>query len=428
MKTHYRWWIGALLFGAGMLNYLDRAALSVVAPIIKRELGIDDAQMGLLFSSFFIGYCVFCFVGGWAADRFGPRRVFACAAGVWSLFCGATALAGSFAHLLVVRIAFGIGEGPMGTTTNKAISNWFPRREAGRAVGWTNAGQPLGAAIAAPIVGLVALQFGWRVSFVVIAALGFVWLAAWWALFRDDPATHPRVSPEEAREIVSDRMVDVAPDAHASDRAARPLLRDLLSRPVLGVALAFFSFNYVLYFFLSWLPSYLTDYQHLNLKQMSVVGILPWLGATVGFVAGGTVSDRIYRRTGDVLFARKVVIVVGLAVAAACVLLASRVSSLGAAVTLIAIASLFAFMAPQACWSLLQEIVPRERVGSAGGFVHLLANLAGILSPSVTGWLVQYGGGYASAFVLAGASALAGAVILTFAVRARAVAQMRGAV
>ncbi len=108
------------------------------------------------------------------------------------------------------------------------------------------------------------------------------------------------------------------------------------------------------------------------------------------------------------------------------VLLASRVGSLGAAVTLIAIASLFAFMAPQACWSPLQEIVPRERVGSAGGFVHLLANLAGILSPSVTGWLVQYGGGYSSAFVLAGASALAGAVILTFAVRARAVSQMRG--
>ncbi|MBU9557967.1 MFS transporter [Burkholderia multivorans] len=432
MKTRYRWWVGALLFGAGMLNYLDRAALSVVAPIIKRDLGIGDAQMGVLFSSFFVGYCVFCFVGGWAADRFGPRRVFAWAAGVWSLFCGATALAGSFVHLLVVRVAFGIGEGPMGTTTNKAISNWFPRREAGRAVGWTNAGQPLGAAIAAPIVGLVALQFGWRVSFVVIAALGFLWLVAWWRLFRDEPAAHPRVSLEEAREIAADRGVDVVHgtrDVHAADaHAARPLLHYLLSRPVLGVALAFFSFNYVLYFFLSWLPSYLTDYQHLNIKQMSVVGILPWLGATVGFVAGGTVSDRIYRHSGDVLFARKIVIVVGLGVAAACVLLASRVNSLGAAVTLIAIASLFAFMAPQACWSLLQEIVPRERVGAAGGFVHLLANLAGILSPSLTGWLVQYGGGYAGAFVLAGASALAGAAILTVAVRPRTVAQMRGAV
>ncbi|MBI0325506.1 MFS transporter [Burkholderia plantarii] len=427
MTIRYRYWIGALLFGAGMLNYLDRAALSVVAPIIKHDLGIDDAQMGVLFSSFFVGYCLFCFVGGWAADRFGPRRVFGVAAAVWSLFCGATALAGSFAHLMIVRVAFGVGEGPMGTTTNKSISNWFPRGEAGRAVGWTNAGQPLGAAIAAPIVGLVALQFGWRISFVVIAALGFLWLAAWLTLFRDDPATHPRVSAEEAREIAADRAVDAVAEA-GTGGGERGLVHYLLSRPVLGVALAFFSFNYVLYFFLSWLPSYLTDYQHLNIKQMSVVGILPWLGATVGFAAGGSVSDRIYRRTGDVLFARKIVIVVGLGVAAACVLLASRVSSLGAAVTLIAIASLFAFMAPQACWSLLQEIVPRRRVGAAGGFVHLLANLAGILSPSLTGWLVQYGGGYESAFVLAGASAFVGAVMLMFAVRPAAVERLRGAV
>ncbi|WP_414449652.1 MFS transporter [Burkholderia sp. 22PA0099] len=428
MKFRYRWWVGALLFGAGMLNYLDRAALSVVAPIIKRDLGINDAQMGVLFSSFFVGYCLFCFVGGWAADRYGPRRVFAVAAGIWSLFCGATALAGSFAHLMIVRVAFGMGEGPMGTTTNKSISNWFPRSEAGRAVGWTNAGQPLGAAIAAPIVGLVALQFGWRISFVVIALLGFLWLAAWWTLFRDDPATHPRVTAEEAREIIADRAVEAIPEAGEQAGHERGLFRYLLSRPVLGTALAFFSFNYVLYFFLSWLPSYLTDYQHLNIKQMSVVGILPWLGATVGFAMGGTVSDRIYRRTGDVLFARKIVIVVGLGVAAACVLLASQVTSLVAAVTLIAIASLFAFMAPQACWSLLQEIVPRQRVGAAGGFVHLLANLAGILSPSLTGWLVQYGGGYSSAFVLAGASALAGAIILMVAVRASAVERLRGAV
>ncbi len=428
MHFRYRWWIGALLFGAGMLNYLDRAALSVVAPIIKRELGINDAQMGVLFSSFFVGYCLFCFVGGWAADRYGPRRVFAFAAGFWSLFCGATALAGSFAHLMVVRVAFGMGEGPMGTTTNKSISNWFPRSEAGRAVGWTNAGQPLGAAIAAPIVGLVALQFGWRISFVVIAVLGFLWLAAWWTLFRDDPATHPRVSAEEAREILADRAGEVTPEASEAGAGQRGLFRYLLSRPVLGTALAFFSFNYVLYFFLSWLPSYLTDYQHLNIRQMSVVGILPWLGATVGFAAGGSVSDWIYRRTGDVLFARKIVIVVGLGVAAACVLLAAHVSSLGAAVTLIAIASLFAFMAPQACWSLLQEIVPRSRVGAAGGFVHLLANLAGILSPSLTGWLVQYGGGYSSAFVLAGVSAFAGALILLVTVRSSAVERLRGAV
>jgi len=426
MKTRYRWVIATLLFFAGMLNYLDRAALSVVAPIIKKDLHINDAQMGLLFSSFFIGYCVFCFVGGWAADKYGPRKVFMLAAGFWSIFCGATAFAGNFATLMVARVAFGVAEGPMGTTTNKSISNWFPRREAGRAVGLTNAGQPLGAAVAAPIVGLVALQFGWRVSFVVIALLGLVWMAFWWRCFRDQPSEHPAVSQEEAAFIAADRHLTASFEADNNGERAS-VFHYLFSAPVLGVAMAFFAFNYVLYFFLSWLPSYFTDYQHLDMKHMSVVGILPWLGATAGFVIGGVVSDGLYKKTGNVLFARKTVIMMGLGVAAICVLLVSRVSSLVPAVALIAVASLFAFMTPQACWSLLQDIVPRDRIGSTGGFVHLLANLAGILSPAITGFMIQYGAGYSSAFVLASALAAAGMLALWLAVREGSVARLRRA-
>ncbi|MBB3214228.1 MFS family permease [Herbaspirillum sp. Sphag1AN] len=428
MKTRYRWTIAFLLFLAGMLNYLDRAALSVVAPIIKNDLHINDAQMGLLFSSFFIGYCVFCFVGGWAADRYGPRRVFMLAAGFWSIFCGATAFASNYAMLMVARVAFGVAEGPMGTTTNKSISNWFPRREAGRAVGLTNAGQPLGAAIAAPLVGLVALQFGWRISFVVIALLGFVWMACWWRCFRDQPAEHPAVSQEEVILIAADRQTMQVAGADANAAADERITRYLLSMPVLGVALAFFAFNYVLYFFLSWLPSYFTDYQHLDIKHMSVIGVLPWLGATAGFILGGLISDELYKRTGNVLFARKAVIILGLGMAALCVLLASRATSLPAAVALIAIASLFAFMTPQACWSLLQDIVPSHKIGATGGFVHLLANLAGILAPSITGFLIQYGAGYASAFALSSSLAAIGVLAIWLMVQEKSVGRLRHAV
>jgi len=424
MKQNYRWVIAALLFAAGMLNYLDRAALSVVAPIIKADLHINDAQMGLLFSSFFIGYCVFCFIGGWASDRFGPRKVFFYAAGFWSFFCGTTALAGNFATLMVSRVAFGMAEGPMGTTTNKAISNWFPRREAGRAVGITNAGQPLGAAIAAPIVGLVALHFSWRISFVVIAALGFIWMSVWWRCFRDLPTQHPAVSAEEKSLIISDRPSLQVGERQSEEKVAG-VGHYLLSMPVLGVAMAFFAFNYVLYFFLSWLPSYLTDFQHLDVKHMSVVGMLPWLGATAGFVLGGVFSDALYKKTGNVLFARKTVIVIGLGVSGLCVVLVSQVSGLVPAVALMAVASLFAFMTPQACWSLLQDIVPAQRIGATGGFVHLLANIAGILSPSITGFLVQYGMGYSAAFILTGVLAGVGMVAVLLSVREGNVARLR---
>ncbi|QHM77447.1 Hexuronate transporter [Mixta theicola] len=424
MFKNYRVVVALLLFCAGMLNYLDRAALSVMAPLVKKDLDINDAQMGILFSCFFIGYCAFCFIGGWAADRFGPRRVYAWAAGVWSLFCGATALVTGFMHLLVVRMLFGIGEGPMGTTTNKSISNWFPKQEVGRAVGFTNAGQPLGAAIAAPIVGLVGLQFGWRIAFVVIAALGFVWVACWLLLFRDRPEDHPRVSAGERKLITSQRPASLATEV-APQQDSHSLWRYVFSLPVIGVASAFFCFNYIQYFFLSWLPSYLTDYQHLDIKSMSIIGILPWLGATAGFLGGGMISDMLYRRTQNFLLSRKLVIFVGLAVAAVCVLLTAWSQSVTMAVTLITLASVFAYMTPQACWSLLQDIVPAGRIGTAGGFVHLLANLAGILSPGITGFLIQYGGGYHSAFVLASILALAGMLLLALLVRQKGVNDLR---
>lgn len=423
MFKNYRSVVALLLFFAGMLNYLDRAALSVMAPLVKKDLNIDDAQMGILFSCFFIGYCLFCFLGGWGADRFGPRKVFGWAAAIWSLFCGATALAGTFTHLLIVRVLFGIGEGPMGTTTNKSISNWFPRKEVGRAVGFTNAGQPLGAAVAAPVVGLVGLHFGWRVSFIVIAVLGFVWLGFWLWLFRDKPEQHSRVAESERNMIKAQRPATRA----AGSAAAQPtkLWHYVFSLPVLGVAAAFFCFNYIQYFFLSWLPSYLTDFQHLDIKSMSLIGILPWLGATIGFIGGGLISDALFRRTGNFLQSRKLVIFSGLAVAALCVMLTAWASSVTSAVSLITLASVFAYMTPQACWSLLQDIVPAERIGTAGGFVHLLANLAGILSPGITGFLIQYGGGYSSAFLLASVLALAGMAMLAVFVRERSVKALR---
>lgn len=423
MFKNYRSLIALLLFFAGVLNYLDRAALSVMAPLVKKDLHIDDAQMGILFSCFFIGYCLFCFLGGWGADRFGPRKVFGWSAAIWSLFCGATALAGNFTQMLIVRILFGIGEGPMGTTTNKSIANWFPRKEVGRAVGFTNAGQPLGAAVAAPIVGLVGLHFGWRMAFIVIAIMGFIWLSCWLWLFRDKPELHPRVSESERQLIKAQRPATRAPEATAAQPTK--LWHYVFSLPVLGVAAAFFCFNYIQYFFLSWLPSYLTDFQHLDIKSMSLIGILPWLGATIGFIGGGIVSDALFKRTGNFLLSRKLVIFFGLAVAAVSVMLTAWASNVTIAVALITLASIFAYMTPQACWSLLQDIVPAERIGTAGGFVHLLANLAGILSPGITGFLIQYGGGYHSAFLLASVLALVGMAMLALFVRQHSVNALR---
>ncbi|WP_256972111.1 MFS transporter [Paraburkholderia caledonica] len=130
MKTgKYRYIVALLLFIAGAINYMDRAALGVVAPILNKELSLSPSQLGVVFSSFFFGYSIFAFVGGQLADKYGPRRVFSWAMGTWSILCGLTAAATGFGTLLVSRALFGFGEGPMNSTTNRTITNWFPRDE-----------------------------------------------------------------------------------------------------------------------------------------------------------------------------------------------------------------------------------------------------------------------------------------------------------
>jgi len=411
MLRKRRWQMVLLLFIAGIINYLDRSALSVAAPLVSKDLGLSPADLGLIFSSFFLGYALFNFVGGWAADRIGGRLVFALAMAVWSLFCGLTAVAAGFASLFVIRVIFGIGEGPLSTTMNKMVNNWFPHREAASAVGIANCGTPLGGAISGPIVGLMAVTVGWRVSFVVIGALGFVWLLFWLARISETPRQHPSITPEELREIEGDRVVE------ETGQPKHPLGYYLRQPMVLATGVAFFGYNYILFFFLTWFPSYLTSAQHLSIKDMSVATVLPWVLGFVGLALGGWVSDVAFRRTGKALFARKLVLTVCLSVAAVCVALAGLVTTVTAAVLLMACAVFFLYLTGSTYWAIVQDTVRGAHVGGVGGFVHAIANCAGIIGPTVTGFIVQYTGAFTSAFVLAGALAIVGVLAVVFFVR-----------
>ena len=425
MRNRFRFVIAGLLFAAGMINYMDRAALAIVAPRVARDLTLSPHQLGEIFSSFFVGYAIFCFVGGHLADRFGPRRVYAWAMAGWSLFCGLTAVSVGFFSLLATRIAFGIGEGPMCTTTNKTVCNWFPREETASMIGVTFAGQPLGTALAGPVVGLVAVAFGWRVSFFVIALLGILWLIAWLAIMRDLPQTHPRVSSAELTRISESRAHHTPLEAASSAR-----LGAVLSRPsVLAVAGGLFAANYVIYFFLSWLPSYLVAVQHFSLAAMSLASSVPWIGGAVGYVLGGVISDWLLRRSGNGLWARKWVAMGGLGVAALAVLATGFATTPGMAVAVITLAILFLMAAPQACWAMTQELVPPQRLGAVGGFVHALSNISGMIAPAVAGFAVEYAGGYRASFFLTGMVGLIGvAVIFLFVPSgARAAARLRPA-
>ena len=410
MFAHLRWFIIALLFVGGAISYLDRAALSIAAPLIAKDFQLDPGQLGIVFSSFFVGYALFCFVGGLASDRIGPKNVFTIAMTVWSLFCGLTAVTVGLGSLLVVRVVFGMGEGPFSATANKLVSNWFPRREQASAVGMANAGQPIGAALAGPIVGLLAVSAGWRVSFVVIAAIGIVWTLGWVWLATDRPRQH--------RWLAADDRADLArADAAKPAEAALPLGTYLRRPAILATAFAFFGYAYILYFFLSWFPTYLTMAQHLSIQKMGVVNAIPWMVGFLGLASGGFVCDAIFRKTGNALFSRKLVLVGSLIVAAISVALAGLVSGVVPAVALMAVAVFFMYLTASTYWAIILDTVEEARIGGVSGFVHLIANLAGIVAPAVTGYLVQWTGTFTSAFALTGGIAVLGAVAVAFLVK-----------
>jgi ACS family hexuronate transporter-like MFS transporter len=416
MNGKYRYMVAGLLFAAGAINYMDRAALGIVAPIVAKTLELSPSQLGIVFSSFFIGYSIFSFLGGYFSDKFGTMRVFSWAMGIWSLFCGLTAFATGFVSLLVCRVFFGIGEGPMSSNTNRTISNWFPRHETATMIGFTFSGQTLGNAIAGPVVGLVALAFGWRVSFVVIGVLGFVWLVSWRIFVTDKPYQNRRVGAEETRLIDASR--EEAELRNVEDDGTT--LGSYLRRPsTLALGAGLFAVNYTQYVFISWLPSYLTNVMHLDLARMSIITSIPWICGAIGYFGGGLAGDFIYKRMDDPVKARKIVATLPLALSGVAVLSITSATSLAMAVGLIAGALLFLTASCQSIWAIQHEIVPLRRQGGVGGFIHFLSNLSGIIGPALTGFLIQYFGGYHSAFLFGALIDFAGVLAMVFFIHSR---------
>ena len=396
MPERGRWVPVWFLFTGGMINYMDRSAVSITAPLIMRDLRLDAAQLGIMFSAFFAGYALFTFIGGYAADVFGPKRVLTLAMTVWSAFCGLTASAGGFVSLLLVRIVFGCGEGPFSAAANKLVRSWFPRDQIATAIGLANAGTPIGGALAGPIAGWLALQYGWRSSFLALAGIGFLWTLVWIPAVRDRATTNWKAVAIEPKQKLSLYLRQPA---------------------VIATGIAFFGYAYVLYFFLTWFPTYLTISRHLSIRDMGLVSTIPWILGTVGLAASGLVCDLISRTLGDVLRARKLVLVVSLSAAAVFVTAAGLAANLVSTVAFMAAAIFFIYLTGATYWALIQELVQSEHVGAASGFVHLIANCAGIIGPAVTGFIVRDTGQFTNAFLLTGAVALAGALFVAVFVR-----------
>jgi len=385
-----RWLIAALLFLGTVINYVDRQTLSVVAPVLTRELGISNTEYSNILTAFLVPYTLMYLVSGWLCDRWGTRRALATFMAWWSAANMLHATARGAMGLGAFRFLLGMGESGNFMAAEKAISEWFPAKERGFANGLVNAAAATGAIISPPLIAFITLRYGWRAAFVVTGAFGFVWLAAWLAVYHV-PRKHPRVTAAEVAYIEEGRT---APPAN------RIRYADLLRMPqVWGLLAARLFADPVWWFYLFWLPKYLHDVRGFTLGEIGLISWIPFLAADAGALFGGWVSGRWIARGKPPLEARRLTMIpfvllmpFGIAVN---YLHSTESLALICVIT-------FAHMAWKTnLMTMTNDIFPTEVVGSAAGVVGFGSGLAGALSMPAVGRIVD-GFGYGAVFWIMG--------------------------
>ncbi|MDQ7977933.1 MFS transporter [Paraburkholderia sp. SARCC-3016] len=409
MKEKARWLVIFFCFLAIAVNYIDRANLAVAAPHIMKELGIGPAGMGLLLSGFFWTYAVMQLPFGWFIDRIGARIALPLAVGWWSVFTAATAVASGFAAMFGCRLMLGAGEAGAYPSCAKLVSQWFARDERALATSIYDSGSRTGSALSLPIVAAIIAAWGWKASFVITGALGAVWILGWVALYRE-PAVNAVF--ERRKPAAGTRA------AQAGASPAAPAIRWstlFRYRTVWGMMFGFFCLNFVIYFFITWFPSYLVEVRGFSLKSLGTLGTLPAIASIPGGWFGGWLSDALVKRGWSATAARKTCIVGGMLLSSV-ITLTAVVPGIYEMLALFAVAYGSLAAAAASIWSLPADVAPTpQHVASLAGIQNFASNLAGIALTTFTGIMLQLTkGSFTIPLVVAGVFCVLGAVNYLF--------------
>jgi len=379
-----RWIVGGLLLLASVKNYVDRQTLSILAPVIQKELHISDVGYATVVQAFMLAYTVMYLVSGRIVDRIGTRIAEFLFIMWWSLANLATCVASGVLSLGILRALLGAGEPGNFTAAAKAVSEWFPARERGIAVGLYSMGGTVGAAIAAPLVAWVTIGYGWRMAFVITGAAGFVVAGLWLWAYRT-PSLDPRLRPAERDALIAAGVLD------GGSRAAVPIpWRRLATSRAMWAILAARTFTDPLwYFYLFWFPKYLQERRSFTLADIGATLWMVFVAADLGCLVGGWVSGFRIRR-GDSPVAARLWTMAG----AAAILAASFIIPLvsGRALPLAA-ASLFVFA--HMVWmtnstTLTIDCFPSNEIGSVQGAVGAGSSLGGFASAGLIGYVITH--------------------------------------
>src|ERR1700752_785929 len=284
-----RWWIVGLVFLATLINYIDRLTISVLAPVITRDLGLTNTQFGGIVTWFLLAYTLSQGLSGKLYDRIGTRLGFVISITVWSVAAIAHAFARGIGTLSLFRFVLGLGEAGNWPGAAKTVAEWFPIRERAFGMAIFNSGAAIGSVIAPPLIVWLSLKYGWRTTFVVTGSLGFAWLIVWLIAYQT-PDRHSGLTDDEGQLIREGQKP--AGDAITSDAA--PRWRDLLRyRQVWAVIIARFLTDPVWWLYISWLPKYLADARGFSLVKIGLFAWVPYVAADIGSLSGGWLSGHL---------------------------------------------------------------------------------------------------------------------------------------
>ena len=382
-----RWLLVGLLFAASLINYLDRATLSVALPQISKELFLSPTAKGVLLSAFFWSYALMQVPMGWLTDRFSLRWLYAVCFALWSLACGLTGIVGSFAMLIFLRILLGIGESVYLPGSVRFISRSFSPEDRGLPTGIFDCGTRAGIAVGAPLVALLVERYGWREMFMLVGFVALAWILPWLLVF-------------PLRSGKTKKPAETVPQANARPR------RLTINRNLIGACIGFFCFGYYGYLLMTWLPDYLVEVRHLTILKAGVFSAIPFIVWTIAEPTGGWLADRLTRRGWNHTRVRKGMIAIGFSTGLL-LIPAALVASVQLTIALISASCLVGFGSSNQL-VVFQSCAPPDEVGMWMGTGNFIGNIGGVLSPLITGILISRTHSYFPGFALAPIILIAG--------------------
>ncbi|MEA3127012.1 MAG: transporter, family, glucarate transporter [Caballeronia sp.] len=402
-----RWGIVSLLIAPiTFVMTLDRAAMTIAAPTIQKELGLSLVEMSVILTIYFWTYALGQIPAGRMAERHGSRKVLFGTSALWSLMMIMTPLGVGFSWLVGCRALLGGAQSADWSSGVLAVKRWFPRNERAKGNSFLLGGLYLGPIISAPLTAWMILQFGWHSVFYVFGAIGLVLGIAWWFGYRDVPAQHPLVTAEEATYIAAGQS---EPEA-----IAKGVFLKCLRHPRFWLfGIQYFLLVLIQSFYTTWLPTYLMRARGLSLKSMGFAASLPWIAVFVAVFVAGIVCDKILKRTQSVWAARAPVAMVGFLVSAVALCLASYAVNIAAVVGFLCLSFAAVGFVQVVVWSAAQDLA-RDFTGVMSGWTNVWGAASNVAGPVSVAFMVRLTGNWGSALVVIALAAAVGTVLWLF--------------